>query len=320
MNVVNMRSVLMVCLTLIFIGSAGAADLKAYYETQKAEITPTFIAPQLGSEVTIELLSGRARTGILMKLDANELTLMSADGKSAIFKRAALKESSRARFFAADYAHVKAMEKTRAYKQQLLQENLAQEAANTHEARLSVSPKLTKSNRKAEEVTERELKQTGEKRRIVTTTRTDSETLSLNISVANTTTHPDTYTIDYYFFSKSVAKGDETPAEKKKKKKKEQAGETEGLINNQIRLKSKSSRSLTVPARSRESISIASEPFEVQRVEIDNGSGYSGNRAPRITGTESAGYLVVLKHGTTVLDRKASARSYLDEEWLSKIR
>jgi hypothetical protein len=93
-------------------------DLKAYYEQQKAEIAPSFKAPQLGSEITISLAAGQKRTGILMKLNDSEVSLMT-DAGSVHYKKSALHEISRASLFADDFAHAKAMERTREYKQQV---------------------------------------------------------------------------------------------------------------------------------------------------------------------------------------------------------
>lgn len=299
-------------LATVALVAAETDALKAYYEQQKAEIAPTFVAPALGSGVKIELASGQPRIGILMKIGDGEITVMSESGDTVVYKRQAMKGSTRAQFFAEDYAHLKALEKTREYKEQLFSENMAEEAANTHEGSLSVSAKVEKSSDKTVDKEEKEVKKSGEMREYVTTTKSSIEIQKLNITVSNPTTHPDTYTLEYLFFSEPVAKGQ--PARKPKKGEEAPAEENVG-----IKLKDKSAKKITVPARGRQSITLASEPFKVDKVQVAV-DGRTGNNAPRESGEESAGYIVILKHGTRVLDMKASAKSYLKEEWLRKFR
>ena len=119
-------------LTLIFIVTActshASDDLKAYYEKQKSEIALTFRPPQLGSQVTIRTAAGQSARAFSMKLDVASISLMTETGNVS-YKRLALQESSRALFFAKDFAHVKALGMTRLYKNNLHKENVADQAA-----------------------------------------------------------------------------------------------------------------------------------------------------------------------------------------------
>ncbi len=299
---------LMIAAALCLTSVAQENELRVFYETAKKEIAPAFVAPSLGSQVAITMMSGQEREGILMKIDAAAITLMTDTG-SVSYKRAALKESSRAVFFAEDFARVKALEKTKAFKDELRMESLAEEAASIHSGVLSVSGKIDKDSDKQVEQEDRENPRDGEKRKFTTTTRSYTETQQLTIDVANTTTHLDNYTVDYFFFYKPVQSGNERANE--------EPSATEETRN--ARLLSKGTRKVTVDARRRDRFSIASEPCVVEKVSIET-DGRSGDHAPRVSGKESAGYLVLLKHGSTVLDKKASAKSYLADEWVDQFK
>ena len=140
------KSVFMI---LVWVSSSvfAAEDLKSYYEKQKAEIAPAFVAPSLGSEVRLKLSGGQVRSGILMKLSASSISVMTDSGM-VDYKRSVLHESSRADFFVEDFAHVKAIEKTQEYKKQLNMTEAAKQAANIHEGSLYVSAKIDKSENK----------------------------------------------------------------------------------------------------------------------------------------------------------------------------
>lgn len=307
----NLMKMALVLVAAVCLSATAADDLKTYYEKQKAEIAPTFTAPQLGSQVTVKTAGGQTRTGILMKLDTASLMLMTDSGNVS-FKRMALHETSRARFFAEDYAHVKALEKTKLYKDDLHKENLAEEAAGIHAGTLYVSAKVDKDSDKNVEKKENENKKTGKKQESSITTRTYSETQVLNIGVANSTTHSDSYTVDYFFFYKTVTDKDS----KRKKKEKEPEAEVKEYKN--VRLLDKGTKRITVDARRRETFSISSEACVVEKIETTGSNGYTNSRGP--SGKESAGYLVLLKYGSEILDKKASAKSYLDDEWVDKFK
>jgi len=274
-----------------------AEELKAYYEKQKAEIAAKFTPPELGIETTITLLGGKKRTGILMKLNAAEVALMTGAGMVS-YKPEALDDSTRVRLFAEDYAHLKAVEKLNEFKQQRFIENIHAEQAGLHEGRISVSAKTEKDSDRRVEEEERESRKTGASTTIRTTTKTETEIQKLTITVANNTTHPDTYTLSWYFLARSVG-GD------------------------RIRVHDRGSQEIAVPARQRERVSVSSQACIEETIEVERSSSEGGGgQDPKIStsGTESAGYVVLLKHGDTLLDAEASASTFLSEEWMKRFR
>ncbi|QBG46812.1 hypothetical protein EGM51_05155 [Verrucomicrobia bacterium S94] len=295
-------------LTLLSVSVMAADDLKTYYERQKAEMMTQFIAPQLGSQVSFRIANGEPRSGILMKLGRDSITLMSETGATINYKRTALHESSRAQFFAADYAHVKALEQTRLYKDQLRKDYMEQQAAGVHDGRISVTADTEKSSRKDVEKEERELKNSGEKRVFTTTTRTYTDVVKLEVDVYNLATHPDTFSLKYYFFSQRVIKGD---AQQNKQK-------TDEVPPGTVTVKNDGVRKVTVDSRERITVELTSEPFIITKTEIDNGSNYSSNREPVVKGDETAGWLVLLMYDGRILDRKASSNTYLSDDWIRK--
>ena len=270
-------------------------DLKAYYERQLEEVAETFVAPQLGSQVSIRLASGVERTGILLKLDADSIKVMT-DNATMDYKRTALHEATRTKFFADDYAKAEALERTRAYKEKLQAENMAEYYADLHEGRISVNAKVDKDSDKNVERDERELKN-GETLTTTTTTRTYTEIQNLKVTVANNTTHPDTYSLVWAFFGNSVE-------------------------SDTISMHDNGKRSVTVPSRQRELVEIASEPFVVEKATINaENSGSSQSSDPRQTesGTEVAGWLVVLKYGNEILDIQSSSKTFETDEWINRL-
>lgn len=286
----------------------GADDLRAYYEKQKAAVLPMFQAPALGSQVTIRFKSGESRTGILMKLNAGSLTLMSDSGMSRDYQRTALHDTTRTQFFAEDYAHALAVEQTRRYKEQQHQENKAEQEAGVHDGRISVSFKTEKDSDKKIEEQEKENKNSGNTNSSRTITRTSTEIVKLKVNVANVATHPDAFTLKYYFFGESIAKN------MKKKK-----GDDEAVKPGALSIKNKDQQNISLAARGRQTIEVESEPFIITKTEIENHKGIV-NRDPSVTGDESAGWLVILMHGSTILDKKASHSEFLSDEWISRYK
>ncbi|MEE9368815.1 MAG: hypothetical protein V3V05_08115 [Pontiella sp.] len=295
MNTINILLRALLILTVTIASSNAAEDLKAYYEEQKVEIVQTFRPPQLGSEVSVKLAIGQARSGILMKLNADSITLMT-DTKMVTYKRTILHESSRAYFFPEDYAHVKALKKTREYKEQLHIEGVAEQQANTHDASLSVSSKLTKKSDRDVEEEERENKKTGNSTTITTTTRTYTQIQNLQITIANNTTHEDFYTLAWYFLGESTA------------------GENVSIADS-------GTKKVSVNARSRIQEKVSSKPFVVEKVTVSRAnSNYSGNKDDKENGMgrESAGWIVIVKYESEIVDKKASSKTYLTDEWINK--
>lgn len=304
------RGILLVALILA-ISSFAADDLKSYYEKQKAEILPTFSAPQLGSQVTIKITNGQTRTGILMKLSADSLSLMSDTGATMDYKRTALHETSRAQFFAGDFAHIKALELTKEYKDKLHAGYVAEKEAGVHDGRITVTAKSEKENDKEVEKEERENKNTGEKRVYTTTTRTYQDVINLKVNVANFATHADSFTVKYCFFGQRVSKGERNNNKKNK--------DTDEIKPGTLSLKSEGVKKVSVDPRGRKTVDIKSEPFVITKTELDTGTGYT-NRDPAVKGEESAGWLVILMYGDRVLDTQASHKSYLSESWIKKYK
>lgn len=285
----------------------AADDLKTYYDKQKAEIIPTFKAPQLGSQVTVRTVSGQSRTGILMKLDSASISLMTDTGNVS-YKRMALHETSRAHFFSEDFAHVKALEMTRLYKNEIHKENVAEQAAGVHDGRISVSAKSEKTSDKKVEEEERELKKSGEKRTNTKITRTYTEVQTLKLNVANNATHSDSFTLKCIFFSKRVSKEISNNGSVK-----EGDDATAG-----VKQQSESIKRVNVDARGRNMLEIASEPYVVTKVQTSDSRGYSSREI--ISGEENAGWLTLLMYDGQVMDKKASAKSYLTDEWINKYK
>jgi hypothetical protein len=271
-------------------------DLQAYYEQQKAELAPEFQPPELGTEFAFLTADGQKQLGILMKLGANEISVLSGS-KMVVYKRSALHESCRALLFAEDYAHAKAIERTLAYKEQLHVEGIKDEQASTHDGRISVSYKVEKGSSKAVEEDERENESTGNTTTTTTTTKTRTEVQKLAVTLSNNTTHPDTYTLAWYFYADPIGP----------------AG---------IAVHDSGSEKITVDARQRVRRDLSSKMLtEIEEVVDRESSGGNYSIDPKVTttGKESAGYLVLLKYGDTILDQKASSNTYLSKEWLEKL-
>jgi hypothetical protein len=271
-------------------------DLKAYYEQQKAELIPAFKAPQLGSELTLRLAAGQTRTGILMKLTDHDVSLMT-DAGSVTYKKTALHESSRAQLFADDFAHIQALERTRAYKQKLHTEHLEKQQTGIHDGRISITSKVEKDSEKEVEEDEKENENTGDTLTTTTTTKTRTEIQKLAVTLSNNTTHPDIYTLEWYFYAKS-------------------------LVAEQTSLHDSGTEKISVGAKQRERFDITSKTYTTTEVTVDRESSNSGNtKDPSVThsGTENAGYLVLLKYGDEILDKKSSSKSFLTDEWINTL-
>lgn len=285
-----------VLLVLGFSITAFSADsLRAFYEQQKQEFIPTFIAPEMGSQITLKISSGQQRTGILMKLSADSLTIMSDTGATMNYARGNLHETTRARFFAEDYAHIKALEKTKLYKEELYKEQVAENAAGIHEGRISVTAKSEKSSDKEVEEEESENKQTGEKRITTTTTRTYTETQKLRVNISNLATHPDSFTVKWVFYSEGISKRGDNP---------------EAVTP--IKAHSDGQKKVTLDPRGRSEIEITSEPIILTKIEMTSSHGYSSRE--NVSGDEAAGWLVQLLYGDEILDQKASSNNLLPEK------
>ncbi len=293
----NIRWTKILCTCLLLSPLAYADDLKTYFEQQKAEIAPTFQPPALGNDITLTTTAGQKRNGILIKLTDDAVSLMTDSGLK-VYKRNTLHDSTRERLFAEDYAHAKAIEKTRKYKQQLHLENIKEMQAGAHDGRIAVTSKLDKKSDKAVEKDERENENTGETTTKITTTKTQTATQKLTVTITNNTTHPDTYTLKWFILAQSVSGG--AP-----------------------KIHDKGSDTVLVDARKRVRHEVTAEEIVATEVttERESSNGYSG-QDPQVNarGSEPAGYVVLLTHGSTILDKKASSKTYLTDDWLDKMQ
>lgn len=291
----NIRSLMVAACIAGWLQVAQAAeDLRAYYETQKKEAAEDFAPPRLGSQVAIRLAAGQVREGILMKLDSESLSLMTDNG-TVDYRRSMLHDSTRQSFFAEDYASAIALERTREYKNQIYAENLAEYHAGIHSGSLSVTSKSDKDSEKEVEEEEREGKD-GSTIATTTTTRTYTEVQNLKVTVANLATHPDSYTLAWAFIGKSVVTG-------------------------ALSVHDSGNMQVAVDGRNRKTLQIASKGFIVEKETRSIQTTSSGSRDPSetVSGTDNAGWVVVLKHGSEVLDVEASSSSYQTDEWINRL-
>ncbi|MBT8043059.1 MAG: hypothetical protein KJN98_07800, partial [Pontiella sp.] len=194
-------------LLMVVHGSAPARadELKRYYEEQVELFKTAFQAPMPGSEIRLKLAGGQTRTGILMKLSADEISVMTDSGMVS-YRRLAVHESVRARFFAEDFAHAMALDKIREFRQQQMQDTLREQLADTHDGGLVVVARADKSSDKSVDEEERESR-SGTSFTITTATRTYTLIQNLKITVSNRTNHPDTYALEWYFYASPVGTG-----------------------------------------------------------------------------------------------------------------
>ncbi len=281
----------LILFSAILCGSPLRGDeLKGYYEQQVELFKAAFQAPLPGTEVKLDLAGGQSRTGILMKLSPMQISLMTDSGMVS-YKRQALQESARARFFAEDYAQAMALEKTREFKQQLLQDNQQEKLAGTHAGRISVVASADKSSDKSVEEQERETR-AGDLVTTTKTTRTYTLIQNLKITISNSMSHPDDYTLEWYFYAMPVG-------------------------SSNVRMHDKGSRNVRVEGMKRVVELVASDPYVSEKVTTNRSAGGDGSETE--SGVDDAGWLVVLKHAEKILDTKASSRSYLSKEWLDDL-
>lgn len=140
---------------------------------------------------------------------------------------------------------------------------------------------------------EKEGKKNGEGHEIITATTRDicSEIPELTVTVLNTTEHSGSCSLEWYYLAKA-AEGDD------------------------ISLHESGCEKITVEPFSRQKQIIDVKKLEAIKTTVQRGTG-----AARISfsGRESAGYVVVLKCGDTVVDRKASSEEYLSEQWINRL-
>lgn len=119
-------------------------------------------------------------------------------------------------------------------------------------------------------------------------TEKETQTYMLEITVSNTTSEQDIYQLEWYFIGRDAA-GEDKPF-----------------------LCEKGSKELTVSGRSKIQHSITSQPAISSETK---NAGYSGD----LLGFAYKGYVVLVKHGDTILAKEGSNSSFLKDKWLEKL-
>ncbi|MCF7847924.1 MAG: hypothetical protein K9M45_03660 [Kiritimatiellales bacterium] len=274
---------------------AENVDLRQYYEEQKAELLKEFNAPEDGSEISLKLTTGNIRTGTLALLTPDTVTIQMKVGP-VTYSRMMLDSFTRTQLFAADYAEYNAIARTRALKNK--QEGNPRQIgeARLHAARVSIKDSIEKSNNKDETV------DTKGSTEITTETKTKTETCTLEITVANMSANEDTFALEWYFVKTPITDdgdGDPEPGDK---------GSTE----------------ITIPGNKKAEHTATSLDFTFTElsVERENPNATSDSSGPTVTksGDEYKGYVVFVKHGDEILDKKSSTKTFLTDEWLEKLK
>jgi len=266
--------------------------LKEYYEEQKTQFMESFKAPEPGSKISLTLLSGKTRTGILKELTADKVTIQTEIGLITYPKNVLVKRT-RARLFAEDYAHLMASSKIR----QIQTQNHAyqkktrnsKEQEIFHCARLIVHDSLdkkldTKSSRS-------------------TRSATEMQTYRLDITLANTTPHDDTYTLEWYFYSRSVNNKSKGPP----------------------KITDKGSKQFTVAAQKRIKYTVLAKPLVNKETRKSSSSGRKGKKKKggsqktSRSGMEYYGYVVLVRHNGKIIAKTSNQRALLKEENLARL-
>ncbi|MCF7847927.1 MAG: hypothetical protein K9M45_03675 [Kiritimatiellales bacterium] len=289
--------------TIIVLGIALAAqvfavhanELREYYEAQKAELIGTFKAPEIGSSVGIKLKSGQTRTGTIIALTADTVTMETPAGPIT-YKKALLDQTTCTKLFAEDYATVIAIQRTRQLKASQASSATPQASA-IHSARVSVKADLDK-DKKTEKIMGK-TSSNSDRDPKVTRKTTETQTYNLDITLSNPAATPDTYQLEWYFMSRSVgSKSSSTLCEK---------GSQEFTVAGRQRVKhAVASKTLTSGASKESSSGSENSDREVVDKNSASGSVYTG-------------YVVLVKHGDKILAKNSNNHSFLKEDWLEKL-
>lgn len=260
---------------------AQSEDLKAYYEKQKAELVQSFTAPASGTDITLVLLDGEEKTGVIRHLSENGIQILS-DNALATFRKHELDKATCAKLFAEEYAHVEAIKRTRAYKRG------ASERArlNIHKGSLSVSSSIKRSSDMSSDSDERDGGTMEEE------VKAYSRVQNLMVSVANRADHPDTYSLKWYFFVQKI-----------------------GTDN--VSIHSSGSEKIELEGREKVKRKIVSKEYSSKKVTKSWISCPKCSTSDtKVSGEEGEGYLVLLMCGDEIIDKEASSKRYLNEDWL----
>ena len=170
-----------------------------------------------------------------------------------------------------------------------------EQAMQVHRGIVIAKVKVKKESDKTKETSE----QVKRAKTVVTTTtqRIEEETQHLSISVANTGPKRDMFKLCWYFLCRPQDGG-------------------------AIRIYDKGSKAISLSSRERVSHTVVAKKISVveQTVERENeDNGRCSDPVESVRGDKAKGYLVLLKHGDTILDKKSSSKEFLNEQWLSRL-
>lgn len=279
---------------LVSAGTAADEEIKSYYEQQKAIFQWAFKAPAIGSDIVVVLENGEEHRGILKKLSDKGVQILSGE-ELLTCRRKELSDETRMLLFAADYAHFKALESARSY-DKLSDETKAQLSGvpgRVYPGKLSVSVKKDKDADRSEDGSLSTSGYRSEERKAW------SEVQHLTVSVSNSTSVPATYSLRWYFFSRDVG-------------------------TDRLAIHCQGYEIIKLKGKQKVKKGVSSKKYTKHRSSTNTTTRYAGRNKTtadeREWGVEEEGYLVLLMSGDTVVDRKASAKRYLDPDWIGTLQ
>lgn len=288
------------------------SEALAFYRERKKELIGTFTPPEKGTDITVTLKSGITKTGKIASLTKQMLTIEGDDLTFTTLSKDDLAPESQQILFAAEYADAKAKEEAREYAQELRKKNAAKrkEENRVREATLRVSYDVDKGKPEKDEQSEEYDHSNGETYERSVTVKTTSETPTLKIIASNKTKHEDEFTLEWYFILKPVQqgrKGDPACFEK--------GSETIKLGPGQ-----QINRTITAKKILKET---EVEQYDERDDERDNAQekkrkGKNKDKK-RSSGDVAEGYVVLIKHGDEIIDKKSNENIYISDVWLLEV-
>lgn len=273
--------------------TAGATDLRAYYEEQKAEAIKSFSAPETGSSVRVKLATGTVRSGTLQALNTDSVTVETEIGPIT-YKKAMIDASSRRLFFADDYAEAIAVSRTKQLKMQQSRSTQKSGADVVHSARVTATGKVRRERNTKKEISEKTNKEKGTTEEKETRITTETQIYNIEIALANTSRNEDTFKLEWYFLCRNI-EGD-----------------------SDLFIAEKGSKEFTIAGQSRIKHAVSSSP--VTRVKIQKSGGDNSDKdTDSESGADLKGYIVVARHGDKILSKTATSSGLLKEDWLKKL-
>ncbi|MCF7847926.1 MAG: hypothetical protein K9M45_03670 [Kiritimatiellales bacterium] len=280
----------LVLMVIPAIVSAADDGLTEYYEAQKAKLLTEFKAPEIDSSITITFATKNTRTGILKELSADSVTIQT-EVAPITYPKTALDMRTRTILFAEDYAHIYAAHKTRQIKRQnyaaMKAVDREQNVEVFHCARLNIYDNLDK------QLDTKSAKNTRE--------ATETQTYNLDITLTNPTPHDDTYTLEWYFFSRSLGKSKGEP-----------------------KISDKGSKEFTVAAQKNIKYTVLSKPVvnkesKKSSSRNNNSNRGSGNSKKTVSGTEYCSYVVLVRHNGEIIAKESNQRALLKDDNLANL-